>query len=159
MASELAHLQADIKRRFPEVAIMRSIPIPQAGITSQYPSLEIALMFETVSDYFLTDTLVSNAGESDGDKQPVQGFVGITGETCDWKTAAKLVEVSGIPVILAGGISPENVLDGIRTVAPAGVDSCTLTNTLDGDGQPVRFSKDCRKVTELVTAVRRAEQN
>ena len=37
-------------------------------------------------------------------EQPVKGFVGITGKTCDWDIAADLVKKSRIPVILAGGI-------------------------------------------------------
>lgn len=56
------------------------------------------------------------------------GSVGITVEVCDWPPAAALVEASRLPVILAGGISPENVFDGIRRVSPAGIDSCTQTN-------------------------------
>ena len=60
--------------------------------------------------------------------QPVEGFVGITGKTCDWIAARRLVESSRIPVILAGGLSPENVYEGILAIRPAGVDSCTLTN-------------------------------
>jgi phosphoribosylanthranilate isomerase len=64
-------------------------------------------VFGPVSDYFLTDTLLTDgSGAAD---QPVDGFVGITGTTCDWKIAAELVRISPMPVILAGGISPENV--------------------------------------------------
>ncbi|MBU0986084.1 MAG: hypothetical protein KKH68_02430, partial [Proteobacteria bacterium] len=91
-------------------------------------------------------------------EQPVKGFVGITGQTCDWGMAVKLVESSSIPVILAGGISPENVFDGIITVRPAGVDSCTGTNATDSAGRSIRFTKDFDKVKQFVEAVRRAEQ-
>ena len=62
-----------------------------------------------------------------------------------------------IPVILAGGISPHNVADAIRTVKPAGIDSCTLTNPTDEKGNPVRFKKDLTKVKALVDAVKLAE--
>jgi phosphoribosylanthranilate isomerase len=43
-------------------------------------------------------------------------------------------------------------------VRPFGIDSCTRTNAVDGDGRPVRFQKDYRKVARLLAAVRRAEQ-
>jgi phosphoribosylanthranilate isomerase len=72
--------------------------------------------------------------------------------------ASNLVAASGIPVILAGGISDGNVLDGMDRVKPAGVDSCTLTNAMDRNGNPVRFKKDMDKVKLLVDRVRRNQQ-
>ena len=59
---------------------------------------------------------------------------------------------------MAGGISPENVAEGIRRVKPAGVDSCTRTNALDKNGVPIRFKKDLQRVKRLVHAVREAEK-
>ena len=56
------------------------------------------------------------------------------------------------------GISVENVVDGIRHVRPAGVDSCTLTNALDSGGKPIRFKKDLAKVKQFVQAARSAEK-
>ena len=70
----------------------------------------------------------------------------------------KLVETARIPVILAGGISPHNVTDGIRQVRPAGVDSCTRTNEFDRSGRPIRFKKDLAKVQMFVERVRAAEK-
>jgi phosphoribosylanthranilate isomerase len=102
--------------------------------------------------------ILMNSSGTDVDHQPVQGFVGITGEICNWETARKLVETARIPVILAGGISPHNVTDGIRQVRPAGVDSCTRTNELDRSGRPIRFKKDLAKVQMLVERVRAAEK-
>ncbi|MEX1326751.1 MAG: hypothetical protein AB1Z29_08115, partial [Desulfobacterales bacterium] len=90
--------------------------------------------------------------------QPVPGFVGITGQQCDWETAANLVMSCRVPVILAGGISPDNVAEGIRRVRPAGVDSCTRTNALDKKGVPIRFKKDLQQVRRLVSAVRETEK-
>ena len=87
------------------------------------------------------------------------GFVGITGEISSWQTARQLVKIANIPVILAGGISPQNVPDGIRQVRPAGVDSCTRTNVLDKTGKPIRFKKDLFKVKQLVERVRAAEKS
>jgi phosphoribosylanthranilate isomerase len=84
--------------------------------------------------------------------------VGITGQTCSWRTAAELVAASNRPVILAGGISPDNVAAGILKTRPAGIDSCTQTNALDERGAPIRFKKDFQKVTRVVKAVREAEK-
>ncbi|WP_162458824.1 phosphoribosylanthranilate isomerase [Desulfosarcina ovata] len=148
-ASAIA-LQAEVRRRFPGVKIMRAIPIAQNDIDGGEPVLALAARFEPLSDFFLTDTVV---GEN-GDDQPEAGFVGITGLTCDWSVAARLVAQSNIPVILAGGIAPENVVRGIETVRPYGVDSCTCTNAVDNAGRPIRFKKDLERVRRLVAAVR-----
>ena len=155
---KLVILQKNIKKRFPEIKIMRSIPIPQPKLPNQGETLELARMFEAVSDYFLTDTLIVKSSGSIFDLQPVKGFVGITGKTCNWDMATQLVQASHIPVILAGGITPENAFDGIMQVMPAGVDSCTGTNALDSKGRSIRFKKDLEKVKHMVDEARRAEK-
>jgi phosphoribosylanthranilate isomerase len=150
-------LQAAVKRRFPGIRIMRSIPIGQAAGATCDAVLALAARLEPLSDYFLTDTVIVDAlGATDAD-QPVKGFVGITGLTCDWRVAAQLVARSSIPVILAGGVSPENVADGIRKVRPFGVDSCTCTNAVDANGRLIRFKKDPDRVRALVAEARRAD--
>jgi phosphoribosylanthranilate isomerase len=157
--SQLNHLQAVVRKHFPEIKIMRSIPIAQTRGNDKIPTIELAQRFEASSDFFLTDTILMNSSGSDIDYQPVPGFVGITGEICNWETARQLVENVSIPVILAGGISPQNVVDGIRQIRPAGVDSCTRTNVLDENGKPIRFKKDLVKVKRLVEKVRAVEKS
>jgi phosphoribosylanthranilate isomerase len=153
----LIQLQKEVNLRFPQIGIMRSIPIAQSGRNTRDATFELSRWFEPVSDFFLTDTLLVNETGIDDAPQPVPGFVGITGQRCDWETAAELVASCRIPVILAGGISPDNVAEGIRRVRPAGVDSCTRTNALDKKGFPIRFKKDLQQVKRLVNAVREAE--
>ncbi len=154
ICSTLIQLQTQIRKEFPKIKIMRTIPIPDDQSGAGVPFLALARIFEPVSDYFLTDTLIVNP--SGNDNQPVDGFVGITGKTCDWKSAAQLVETSKIPVILAGGLSPDNVYQGIKTVRPAGIDSCTLTNACDVSGTPIRFKKDIVRVKQFLSEMRRA---
>ncbi|GBC60714.1 hypothetical protein DENIS_1671 [Desulfonema ishimotonii] len=156
ICGDLIKLQKSVKGKFPDIRIMRSIPIARPGKGNRVPSLELARMFEPVSDFFLTDTLILAESDkpSSEQQQPVSGFVGITGKTCDWDVAAALVRTSRIPVILAGGLGPENVADGIARTAPAGVDSCTETNAVDGNGRPIRFRKDMEKVRRFVAAAR-----
>ena len=143
-------LQRTMRDRYPELDIMRSIPIGVDGTAERIPSLEYGSIFEPWSDWFLTDTLLGGDNGICDREQPVNGFVGITGKPCDWETARKLVRQSRIPVILAGGIGPDNVSQGIAYVSPAGVDSCTLTNAVDADGRVVRFQKDPEKVKAMV---------
>ncbi|MBI9086893.1 MAG: hypothetical protein JEZ11_25075 [Desulfobacterales bacterium] len=153
----LLAVQEGVRQRYGQIQIMRSIPIAPPGMADSDRVLALARLFEPLSDWFLTDTLcVAGPGEAPGE-QPVSGFVGITGKTCDWTVAARLVRDSTIPVILAGGLSPENVCQGCLAVAPAGVDSCTLTNALDGNKTPVRFKKDPQRVRRFVAETRRAQ--
>jgi len=58
-----------------------------------------------------------------------------------------------VPVILAGGLSAENVAESIRQVRPWAVDSNTATNI---PGDPVK--KDLRRVAQFVAAVRALEK-
>jgi phosphoribosylanthranilate isomerase len=141
-------LQVRLKERFPEVGIIRSIPVPVKDEAPDYPTLKIAERMEPVSDIFLTDTWLEEA--------PVEGFIGITGRRCDWKRARELVLQCKIPVILAGGLSPNNVYGGLMEVGPAGADSCTQTNKRDKKGNPIRFEKDFERVKRFVQEVRRA---
>ena len=147
--------QATVRKRFPELELMRSIPICGDGTADQVPTLELAALFEPVSDWFLTDTLIGGCAMPSDQDQPVHGYIGITGKTCDWNLARALVQKSRIPVILAGGIGPENVASGIAKVLPAGVDSCTLTNRVDGMGRMIRFQKDPEKVKAMIEAAHR----
>ena len=142
--------QETVKLKFPEIGIIRTIPIPRKGEAPDFPSLQMAEAFEPLSDVFLTDTWREDA--------PVEGFIGITGETVDRETARKLVLQSSIPVVLAGGLSPENVQDALTSVMAAGADSCTLTNRVDHSGLPIRFEKDFGKVGDFVKSVREVEE-
>ena len=65
-------------------------------------------------DAFITDTF-----------DPKTGASGATGKTHDWRVSRRLVELSDRPIILAGGLTPENVKRAILEVRPAGVDSHT----------------------------------
>jgi phosphoribosylanthranilate isomerase len=65
-------------------------------------------------DAFITDTF-----------DPVGGASGATGRTYDWQVCRRLVERSPRPVVLAGGLTADNVADAIREVGPAGVDGHT----------------------------------
>jgi phosphoribosylanthranilate isomerase len=147
---EQIELQWSLREKFPGVRIIRSIPIPQKGSLTRFPTLKIAQKLEAASDFFLTDTWLG--------KEPVKGYIGITGKTADWEMARELVIQSNIPVILAGGLSPVNVYDALMEVSPAGADSCTLTNSLDQEGKSIRFEKDFLKVEDFVKEIRRAEE-
>ncbi|MEE9914144.1 MAG: hypothetical protein K4571_20715 [Deltaproteobacteria bacterium] len=157
----LTSLQVDVKDRFPEIEIMRSLSVPEGGLTGTDDILKnilnFAERFAPFSDYFLIDTLIGHP--RDPSPQPVAGYVGITGVVCDWAIAKKVIEKSPIPVILAGGLSDRNVYEAVISLRPAGVDSCTQTNAVDKDGRPIRFKKDMKKVRRFVEEIRRADRD
>lgn len=151
--------QAALRERFPQIAVMRALPIPRRGSpTDSDRVMTRARLFGPVSDYFLTDTLLRDPAGGAPPAQPVDGFIGITGQTCDWTIAARLVSEGSRPVILAGGLAPDNVRQAVLRVGPAGVDSCTLTNRVDAAGRPVRFRKDRTKVEAFVRGARAGVQ-
>ncbi|MBC9987143.1 phosphoribosylanthranilate isomerase [Haloferax sp. AS1] len=53
---------------------------------------------------------------------PSDSGAGGTGETHDWDASRDLVAAVDAPVILAGGLTPDNVVEAVRTVEPYGVD-------------------------------------
>ena len=143
-------LQEKFKNTFPEIGIVRSLPVPHNGLAPEFPCLDLVHALEEVSDFFLIDTWLG--------KEPVAGFVGITGKLADMKRATAVVLQSSIPVLLAGGLSPENVFDAVIEILPAGADSCTHTNQVDAFGRAIRFKKDFVKVEKFVKEIRRAER-
>jgi phosphoribosylanthranilate isomerase len=72
------------------------------------------------------------------------------GQTVDWSRAATFAE-SG-QMILAGGLSADNVAEAIETVRPFGVDVSSAVESAPGQ-------KDSQMIYEFVSAVRAAEKN
>jgi phosphoribosylanthranilate isomerase len=79
-----------------------------------------------------------------------EGLWGGTGRTFDWSLAN---EIRGNrPIILAGGLKPENVAQAIRTVRPYAVDVCSGVETSPG-------KKDAARLRAFMNEVRNAIQN
>ena len=119
------------RNRFPEIPIMRAIPVIDEA------SIEVARSYQGVADFLMLDSY-----------DPGTRQFGALGRAHDWNISRQIVDNVGIPVILAGGLGPENVAEAIAAVHPAGVDSKTKTDRADGTG------KDLAKVREFVTAAR-----
>lgn len=55
--------------------------------------------------------------------------LGGTGRTHDWRTSRRIRAAAGVPVWLAGGLTPDNVAEAIEAVRPFGVDVCSGVRT------------------------------
>jgi phosphoribosylanthranilate isomerase len=88
---------------------------------------------------------------------PKTGARGATGRTHDWEASRRIVEEAPKPVILAGGLTPENVGLAIRQVRPAGVDAHTGVEAPDGRKDPAlagAFVGAARRAFALLKGVR-----
>lgn len=90
--------------------------------------------YESVADAILLDSMV-------------EGKLGGTGKVHDWDKSAGIARSLQVPVILAGGLDPENVVQAIEQVRPYAVDVSSGTET---GGR-----KDPFKVHAFVEKVRR----
>jgi len=74
--------------------------------------------------------------------------LGGTGRTHDWTLSRAIRERIGVPLFLAGGLTPENVVQAIEEVGPFGLDLCSGVRT---DGR-----LDTTKLKRFFSAVRNA---
>ena len=82
----------------------------------------------------LADDLGAYANHADAvlvDSVDDEGAGG-TGETHDWERTRKLVADLDVPVILAGGLTPDNVAEAVRTVRPFAVDTASGVESSGG---------------------------
>lgn len=75
---------------------------------------------------------------------------GGTGKVFDWRIALETKKAVS-ELILAGGLSPENVGDAIKMVAPSGVDVCSSIESRAG-------KKDLRKMREFIRNARKVSK-
>jgi len=73
---------------------------------------------------------------------------GGTGVTFDWGIA-EAVQAAGLPVIIAGGLTPSNVGDAVRTVRPYGIDVAGGVEASPG-------KKDAEKLRDYLSGAKEA---
>jgi len=105
----------EVKKALPSIKVWKVLNV------SDESSIAKAKEYEEAADAIALDTLNKETGVRGG-----------TGKTHDWNISKKIVESIFIPVILAGGLNPENVAEAIRTVRPYGVDVNSSVSNPDG---------------------------
>jgi phosphoribosylanthranilate isomerase len=65
-------------------------------------------------------------------------LLGGTGHTQDWLRAREVCARAPRPILLAGGLNPENVADAVRTAHPAGVDVSSGVEAAPGRKDPAK---------------------
>ena len=77
----------------------------------------------------------------------VEGAYGGTGITADWKGAAQLAR--RYPILLAGGLTPENVAEAVRRVQPWGVDVASGVESAPGQKDLVKMKAFVKAIIDI----------
>ena len=78
--------------------------------------------------------------------------LGGTGRTHDWSLSRAIREAIEVPLFLAGGLKPENVVAAIREVQPFGIDVCSGLRT-EGKLDPQKLAAFFKAVQSVPPAV------
>ncbi|MGE5410627.1 MAG: phosphoribosylanthranilate isomerase [Clostridiales bacterium] len=111
------------KRLRPDIEIIKSLVVHNNNNLEEL-KLAVKNLSEWV-DAYITDTF-----------DPETGASGATGKTHDWSISKELVRLSPKPVIIAGGLNPDNVRKAILEIRPSGVDVHTGVEAPDGRKSP-----------------------
>jgi phosphoribosylanthranilate isomerase len=119
--------------------LIRARRFTDEGITAIAADLEACGKLRRLPDAVLIDAATP-------------GKYGGTGTTVSWSGLVDYHRwLHNVPLILAGGLTPENVSEAIHMVRPHGVDVASGVESSPG-------RKDCVKIREFVAAAREAFQ-
>lgn len=104
-----------IRAALPHLKLIRAVHVTGTDALAQARALERRV------DALILDTY-----------DPVSGRGGATGKTHDWAISRQIVEQVRARVILAGGLTPDNVGEAVRVVRPWAVDVHTGVEDADG---------------------------
>ena len=117
-------------------------------LSSHVPLRKVEQLIDKYSKYeFLVDGFILDS------RNPEEDRIGGTGITNDWNAAQMIVKSLSSPVILAGGLNPENVMTAIRKVKPFGVD---VNSGVERGGRSLDGKKDHRLLGAFIQNAREA---
>lgn len=96
------------------------LDLPASTRIVQVVHVEDEYCFEIAQEYGrVADAVLLDSG------RPSQDELGGTGRTHNWDLSRHIVEKLDVPVFLAGGLTPKNIIEAIEIVKPYGVDVCS----------------------------------
>ena len=122
--AELAKLASTVD----PVKLIKTIAIPD-GAGPEIADRVISRIHKLtgIADAILLDTSTSTTSRTGNTSTGARS--GGTGKVHDWRISAEIVRRSRLPIILAGGLTPDNVSDAIRKVCPYAVDTASGVET------------------------------
>ena len=84
---------------------------------------------ESVAEALAAAPLVDALLLDSGNQRLAVKELGGTGRTHDWRLSRRIRERCGLPLFLAGGLTPANVAEAVAAVEPFGVDLCSGVRT------------------------------
>ncbi len=123
---------AELKKiRETGVRIIKTIPVSEHADTEML--IDLIKDLSGIADAVLLDTAID-------------GKTGGTGVSHNWELSGKVVLSAGMPVILAGGLTPANVSEAVQCVRPYAVDTAS--------GVETNGKKDEKKVLDFINNAR-----
>ncbi len=118
------------------IVITISIPANTKGSTDTIDN--VIKQVNDLTDRGLVDGILLDSSAA--------GKVGGTGAVHDWSVSRAVVEAVDVPVILAGGLNPDNVRDAVKSVLPYAVDTASgiETNGMKDEKKICRFIREAR---------------
>lgn len=124
---------AECRRRLGGVKIIKAVHVIDS---EPEKTIAFAQSYVGVCDAILLDSRTADR-------------LGGTGRTHDWDISREIVRSTSVPVILAGGLTADNVYAAVRKVRPFGVDV--------NSGVETDTRKDPQKMKAFIEAAKRAE--
>ncbi len=138
--SSLSPVELEIIREKTDIPIIKTLSVPAGLGASKIQSLVNRLLDEVreLEESGVVDSVLLDSG--------IAGKTGGTGCVHDWDLSRRIAEETELPLILAGGLKPENVQEAIRTVSPYAVDTAS--------GVETSGKKDAVKIRSFIEEVR-----
>ncbi|AKB75048.1 Phosphoribosylanthranilate isomerase [Methanosarcina lacustris Z-7289] len=141
--SNLPLLELEIIREKADIPIIKTLSVPAGRGASKLHNLVKRLLEDVrkMEESGAVDSVLLDSG--------VAGKTGGTGCVHDWDLSRRIADETELPLILAGGLKPENVQDAIRAVSPYAVDTASGVETCG--------KKDAVKIRTFIEEVRCAD--
>ena len=138
--SSLSSAELEAIREKTDIPIIKTLSVPAGMGSSKIQSLVNRLLKDVraLEESGSVDSVLLDSG--------IAGKTGGTGCVHDWDLSKRIAEETELPLILAGGLKPENVQEAIRVVSPYAVDTASGVETLG--------KKDAVKIRTFIEEVR-----